>query len=408
MKILTVGEFFPWPTTGGGLIRLANSVEALCALGETDLFALSPRDRKLPCVLPADLKVERLKVVPYPKFPSRLQWQAAWLSRRGIPREVVKRNIDLTARLEFESWVADHYDLVWFSTAALFAWMGRPHLGPTVVDFVDLEDEKARRRTRIMAPSRSSNVPARIRQAVGAAQERMNVQDWRQFQRSVAGEVDRVTLCSDQDVRSSGLPNAVVVPNTYARPARAVGRDKIGDPPTLLLQGTLAYKPNTDAANWLVGEIAPRIWSRIPSTEVRLVGTPIPEVKLLHRPPAVTVVGQVPTMEPELARADIATVPIRFGSGTRVKILESFAHRVPVVSTTIGAEGFDVVDGVHLLLADDPEAFASACERLLTDTGLRERMVDAAEQWYLERHQESVGRDRLQALAREVAGSSTR
>ena len=69
-------------------------------------------------------------------------------------------------------------------------------------------------------------------------------------------------------------------------------------------------------------------------------------------------------MEPELAQADVAVVPIRYGSGTRLKILESFAHRVPVVSTTIGAEGLQVEHGVHLLLADDPEAFAAACERL--------------------------------------------
>ena len=54
-------------------------------------------------------------------------------------------------------------------------------------------------------------------------------------------------------------------------------------------------------------------------------------------------------MEPELAGATVAVVPVRFGSGTRVKILESFAHRVPVVSTTLGAEGLDVEDGVHLL-----------------------------------------------------------
>ena len=124
-----------------------------------------------------------------------------------------------------------------------------------------------------------------------------------------------------------------------------------------------------------------------------------------HRPPAVTVVGTVPAMEPELARADIAVVPIRYGSGTRLKILESFAHRVPVVSTTVGAEGLEVVDGVHLLLADDPDAFAAACQRLLTEPDLRKRLVDAAEMLYREQFERSAARDRIQALVREVAGS---
>ena len=90
-----------------------------------------------------------------------------------------------------------------------------------------------------------------------------------------------------------------------------------------------------------------------------------------------------------------------------MKILESFAHRVPVVSTTIGAEGFDLTDGVHLFIAVRPDAFAAACHRLLTEPRLRRTMVDAAEQWYLERYQGSVIRERLQALAREVASSST-
>ncbi len=63
----------------------------------------------------------------------------------------------------------------------------------------------------------------------------------------------------------------------------------------------------------------------------------------------------------------MAVVPVRYGGGTRVKILESFAHRVPVVSTRLGAEGLEVEDGVHLLLADGPEDFAAATVRLLRD-----------------------------------------
>ena len=67
MRVLIVGEFFPWPAWGGGLMRLANSVEALSALGEADLFTLSPRDRELPLELPPEIRVNRLKVL-YPRF----------------------------------------------------------------------------------------------------------------------------------------------------------------------------------------------------------------------------------------------------------------------------------------------------------------------------------------------------
>ncbi|HUD17343.1 MAG TPA: glycosyltransferase family 4 protein, partial [Acidimicrobiales bacterium] len=246
---------------------------------------------------------------------------------------------------------------------------------------------------------------ARLRKAAAALQAGKNARDWRAFQRSVASEVDRVVLCSEVDVRRSGLSNAVAIPNTYPRPARSVGHPTVGEPPTVLLQGSLNYGPNMDAVEWLIGEVAPKLWAEVPGAEIRLVGNPAPGVQRWDRPPAVTVVGRVPAMEPELARADIAVVPLRIASGTRLKILESFAHRVPVVSTTLGADGLDVRDGVHLLLADTPDDFAAACRRLLSDAALRKRMVDAAEELFLRHYEWAGARVRIQQLVREVAGS---
>ena len=174
------------------------------------------------------------------------------------------------------------------------------------------------------------------------------------------------------------------------------------------LPGHLGYPPNIDAAEWLAMAIAPRIRMAVPATEVRLVGRPATNVTQLHRPGVLTVVGQVPSMEEELARASVAVVPIRYGSGTRVKILESFAHRVPVVSTTLGAEGLDVEDGVHLLLADDPEEFAAATVRLLGDPGLRVRLTEAAEARYLDRYDGRVADQGVRRLVEDVARTSTR
>jgi glycosyltransferase involved in cell wall biosynthesis len=109
-------------------------------------------------------------------------------------------------------------------------------------------------------------------------------------------------------------------------------------------------------------------------------------------------------MEIELAGAAVAVVPVRFGSGTRVKILESFAHRIPVVSTTIGAEGLEVEDGVHLLLADDPAQFAAATVRLLRDAELRLRLTSAAEKLCLNRYDGRVADERVRGLVEELAG----
>jgi glycosyltransferase involved in cell wall biosynthesis len=104
-------------------------------------------------------------------------------------------------------------------------------------------------------------------------------------------------------------------------------------------------------------------------------------------------------MTVELARADVVAVPVRFASGTRVKILEAFAHGVPVVSTVVGAEGLDIRDGHEALLADEPGAFADACCRVLTDLPLRRRLVTNARATFLQRFQA----DHVEAMVARLA-----
>ena len=90
------------------------------------------------------------------------------------------------------------------------------------------------------------------------------------------------------------------------------------------------------------------------------------------------ITGFVPDLAVELEGADVIVVPLKGGSGTNLKVLEGFAHQVPVVSTSVGAAGLGVASGRELLVADDPESFAEACCRLLADSGLRESVVTAA------------------------------
>ena len=92
-------------------------------------------------------------------------------------------------------------------------------------------------------PNAPRGLVHRLRRRASLAQENRNVRDWSRYQRSVASEVDRVTLCSDRDVVRSGLKNAVVIPNSYPRPAEAVGHSDVADPPVVLFQGTLPISP---------------------------------------------------------------------------------------------------------------------------------------------------------------------
>jgi glycosyltransferase involved in cell wall biosynthesis len=113
----------------------------------------------------------------------------------------------------------------------------------------------------------------------------------------------------------------------------------------------------------------------------------------------------VPDLTVELREAALAVVPIRFGGGTRIKILEAFAHGLPVVTTTVGAEGLEVEDGRHLLVADDADALASACLRLLDDRDLRSRLAAAGRALWQERYRSSAVGPAILAALHEAAGS---
>jgi len=405
VRSLVIAEDFPWPPTTGGLLRLVQVIETISELGETDLFSLTYPRRSDPCDLPAGLALRRMKTMTGPKPDFSASRRLKWLASPGTPLELAAAQ-PVPIRTEFMSWAEGKYDFVWCSRVATFDQVGRPHLGPTVVDIDDLEDQKLRARLALMWKDGSLRKPRDVaHNLVASAQSTLNARRWRSLETSVARAVDRVVVCSQLDATRLGEPNATVIPNGYDAPDDPVGRDEVGTPPTLLMQGSLKYGPNADAARWLVGKILPRIRAEIPDVRVRLVGDPDGGVIKLHDPPRVTVTGRVPSMVPELAQADLVVVPIRYGSGTRIKILESFAHRIPVVSTVVGAEGLDVEDGRQLLLAEDAASFAKACVRGLKDQELRRTLVEAAQLRFLERHQWSTTQACIRRLARETAGA---
>jgi len=149
--------------------------------------------------------------------------------------------------------------------------------------------------------------------------------------------------------------------------------------PALVFAGSLSRgTANVDATCWLVDEILPRVWAKRPDVHLYLVGRdPAPEV-VGRRSQRVHVTGEVPSIVPYLRGCAAALVPLRWESGTRFKILEAFACRAPVISTTLGAEGLAVEHDVHLLLADDTEAFASAILAVVEQPVVGERLIGPA------------------------------
>jgi glycosyltransferase involved in cell wall biosynthesis len=119
---------------------------------------------------------------------------------------------------------------------------------------------------------------------------------------------------------------------------------------------------------------------------------------MARRGPRVHVTGEVASIVPYMRASAAALVPLRWESGTRFKILEAFACRTPVISTTLGAEGLDVRDGEHLLLADSPTAFADAVLSVLDEPALGRRLVEPAYQLVRQAYDLSVAERQIRAI----------
>lgn len=198
-------------------------------------------------------------------------------------------------------------------------------------------------------------------------------------ERRTVQEVDAVVATSEADAavfRSWGGRRVEVVPNGVD--TAAVPHATPGAGPRLLYLGQYGYRPNEAAAIELVTEVLPAVHERVPSTIVDLAGRNPTEAVQALAGPQVAVLGEVDDVVPHLHRARAMVVPLRAGSGTRLKILEAMAAGTPVVSTPLGAAGIDAVDGEHLLLGDTPADLAAQTLRVLTDDALATRLSEAA------------------------------
>ncbi len=177
------------------------------------------------------------------------------------------------------------------------------------------------------------------------------------------------------------LPNAVDVPDATERPI-----PQRRNQASLLFVGNLTYAPNVQAALMLVDEVLPRLELRLGRcVRITLVGRHGPELERLARP-SVEVAGFVADIAAAYRSADAVVVPLRAGGGTRIKLLEAFAYRVPVVASPAAASGLPVSHGRHLLLADGSEEVAAAVEAIVTQPPLAQRLVGEAWALVCERH----------------------
>ena len=216
-----------------------------------------------------------------------------------------------------------------------------------------------------------------------------------------------VTCQADRDylLKNDLASRTYVVPNVVAMNGWG-GQDYSREVlPVILFCGQLSYPPNEEGVIFFCKKVLPRIREVRPDVQLMVVGqNPTQKVLELGHSPGVLVKGSVPSTEPFYRQAVLTVVPLLHGGGTRIKILEAMILHTPVVSTSIGCEGLEVVDGEHLLIADDPEVFAQRCLQLLENPHARATLARNAYRLVKDRYDIEVLYQRMDACLSAILG----
>ena len=243
MRTLVVAGEYPWPVNSGSRLRLATVLRGLTRCGPVDLFAMLPRARV--DIDPPDdsFGLRRVAHVAFDDRPPSGLGRLGLLARPGIPFEFPRPDGGGVLR-SLTRFLDGPYDLVWYFGMRPFILSQGMVSGPAILDLVDLEDQKITARSTIPLAT-SAGSAARLRRVGSHAFSAQEVRRWRRLQVAAGRSAAATVVCSELDARraaTTGIPRVEVVPNAYPEIAEPVGRMPVGDPPTVLFQGTLRYR----------------------------------------------------------------------------------------------------------------------------------------------------------------------
>jgi polysaccharide biosynthesis protein PslH len=375
-RFLVVAKGIPYPPGDGAAIRTWGLVRALAANGHTvDLVCFGqPEDAELARHAVLDVCAS-VAVLPSPTTPlsgANVHWRRVRGLGSAIPYSVGRFSSPAMQTLIKERLRTSAFDAIFCDNPYLFVNLPVPTAVPVILNSHNVENLLLRRYVQVERNP--------LKRAYGLLEWR-KMERW---ERLVASRSALVMVCSEHDrsVMAQMCPGTPleVVPNVID----VEKHDPIGaeDGQTILYTGAMDWYPNQDAVSHFVSRIWPEVRRLAPDATFRVAGRGA-SGELRQRFLGVSGVqfeGTVPDMRAELARAAVCVVPLRIASGTRLKILEAAALTKAIVSTRVGAEGLDFVDGKEILLADAPRTFARAVAELVADLGRRRSLGLAARQ----------------------------
>jgi polysaccharide biosynthesis protein PslH len=429
VKILILSPYPPYPPHGGGTMRIYQIIRGLAARHSLTCLTFAPDETAQRALEPLHA-VCRVLVVqgPHPRGMLR----RAWTTLASPLPDMALRNASRAYTSALKQLLsAEHFDIVQAESIEMAGYLRiadwdesktarQAHSPLLVLDQFNAE-YVLQKRAALMAFQGIADLSAiyNLKSAMkGLAGGGYSLAQWLKlagYERAVIRGADGVAAVSQEDqrmlLRLQPAAQIGVVPNgvdTAHFSRSALASERAGPlslaTNTLVFSGTLDFRPNVDAVLWFAREALPRIRAQRPDVRLLVVGKrPAPALRALAEQGLLTLTGEVPDARPYIAGAAVYVVPMRIGGGVRLKLLEALALEVPVVSTTMGAEG---VAGLradeHCLLADDASDFAIAVLRVLDDPILGRRLGAAGRELARERYDWTAIVPRLEALYAEL------
>ena len=393
MRILFLAHLFPLPLDSGGKIKTFHTLKALAREHEIHLLSYVRlddeyrlvKDMQDVCASVEIIRLERGKARHAAELLAGLCLRRSFIVSRDYRRKMQAAFERALTTLHPDVVHVDHLQM------AQFVPCGQPY--KTVLDQHNVESAIIRR-----TADTDESFPRRLYASM----------EWPKLQRyeiRTCQNCDIVLTVSDEDGRAlrktcPSLTNLRTVPIGadihYFQPLDRDHRSR-----NLLFVGTMYWPPNIDSVLFFYKEIFPRVRKLYPDCSLTIAGQrPTSTIRALENDPAVRVAGYVDDVREISRDCGAFIVPLRSGSGVRVKILNALAMGLPVISTSLGAEGLDVSDGEHLLIADTAEDFAQAISNLFGNPELANTLSENGRRLVCERYSWEVVGDRLLSIYR--------
>ena len=371
LKILLVTPYSPLPAYTGAAIR---RMEQICFLGSRYSLAIAS-------FIFSDLDynlLEKLQESCFLRIPVRkreLKFPRLGQGRSDERSESINKFTSWKMKIILGKLNSLNFDIVLFDSIFMAQYASLfPNSYPILME-QNIESTILARTLDLSKQFADSSHRSCIESELRSLQNYEN-NTWAHFPlRTVVSEVDRQEL---DDRCSSG--QTIVVKNGVDTQAITFINHS-SDSKKILFMGTMSYAPNIDAVCYFVNDILPIIWQSSPEFRLCIAGSnPTSEVYSLASDPRIEIVANPENIGDVSKECSLTVVPLRIGSGTRLKILHAMAMGLPVVSTSLGAEGLEIVDGLHISIRDRPDQFAAAVVRLTSDLSFRSSLQFNARQ----------------------------